>query len=241
MNASCACFMPCLFMRYLFMRHLLIRHLRLIVVLMVAGFSGAILAQPMSPAPAGMAPSSIPPSGSPSSNLSPSSTAGAANPTEQLKNAMADIIEPNAVGMWPLAWGWWLVIVAVTLVIVGLIFWAVVRYRNNLYRRQALKLLAAEEFDNLHAQAQFLMKLSKQVALKAYPNSRGTIAKSFGPDWLNWLNGTTSKPMFNKKLARQWQEQLYTTTNEPASSDLSKLIRHWIKRHHRGREVLRDV
>ena len=54
------------------------------------------------------------------------SATAAADPLAELR----DIHLPEAVGYWPLAPGWWLLLVS-ALVLAGLIVWTVRRYRRN--------------------------------------------------------------------------------------------------------------
>lgn len=172
----------------------------------------------------------------------PSAMSAEANPMiEQLKSQMADIVEPTAVEWWPLAWGWWVAVALVTLITLWLIIHCISHYRHNLYRRQALRLLKQQTFNDQHEQAQFLMRLSKQVALKAYPSARSTIAKAFGEEWLSWLNGTTRKPLFNTQAAKAWQNHLYKRNQMAASSELTLALKRWIKRHKRRVKVTMDV
>jgi hypothetical protein len=167
-------------------------------------------------------------------------SAGANNPQlidpqlqAQIKAQMADIIEPAAVGIWPLAWGWW---VLITLILVGLLIALVVtlrHHRANRYRRTSLKLLQAKLFSSRQEQYRYLMQLSKQVALVAYPEQRTEIANAFGAQWLTWLNSKTKQPLFNHSDAVSWQNELYappTNANEP-SELLTLSLSKWIQQH----------
>ncbi|WP_315982906.1 DUF4381 domain-containing protein [Aliamphritea spongicola] len=70
------------------------------------------------------------------------SVTAAADPLAELR----DIHLPEAVGYWPVAPGWWLLLASV-LVLAGLIVWTVRRYRHNAYRRAA-----AKELDKVYQQ-----------------------------------------------------------------------------------------
>ena len=154
---------------------------------------------------------------------------------EQIKSQMADIIEPAAIGWWPLAWGWWVLIAAVSIVITISVVLGIKHHLANRYRRSAIKTLKhyAQQNQNAQQQAQSLMQLSKQVALHAYPSHRHAIAKAHGQDWLNWLNSTTKAPLFNTTQAQQWQQALYTSQsqNQSAIPTLNTLLQQWVKQH----------
>ncbi|HEY7774102.1 MAG TPA: DUF4381 domain-containing protein [Marinagarivorans sp.] len=150
----------------------------------------------------------------------------------QIKAQMADIIEPAAVGIWPLAWGWWLLMGLVVIAVAIAVGLLLRHRRNNRYRRQALHALGSTHFENRQQQCVFLMRLSKQVALAAYPNQRESIAKANGDQWLNWLNRTTPSPLFDGENARRWQHALYSPPNQDAADGaLTDLIQRWIKTH----------
>lgn len=60
------------------------------------------------------------------------------NPLDQL----ADIMPPDAVSIWPLAWGYWLLLVIV-IALIGLCIFGILKYRNERRaKREALKSLA---------------------------------------------------------------------------------------------------
>ena len=75
------------------------------------------------------------------------------------------IMEPEAVSLWwPLAPGWWVLIVIVTLASAIAVWRGVRTYRRNAYRRAALA-----EIDAADGDLQILPALLKRVALSAYP------------------------------------------------------------------------
>lgn len=154
----------------------------------------------------------------------------------QIKAQMVDIIEPAAIGLWPLAWGWWLLIISLFIAITVVIFFAIKHYRHNRYRRQALIALQNIQNNtssNAQLQAQELMQLCKQVCLHAYPKQRSAIAQTHGAVWLNWLNTTTQISLFNGDDATQWQLALYAPNaqKEPINPDLFAIVQRWIKYH----------
>ena len=150
----------------------------------------------------------------------------------QIKAQMVDIIEPSAIGIWPLAWGWW-ALIALAITGISVITVLIIQHqKRNRYRRQALKTLLDQRFDNALSQSQFLMHLSKQVALAAYPQERQHIASLSGERWLQWLNGKTAAPLFNTPGAKQWQASLYAPNTQQAPDNaLTIAFKSWIKDH----------
>ena len=107
------------------------------------------------------------------------------DPLAQLR----DIHLPETISWWPLASGWWVLIILLGLVTGWIIFKAVQRKRANLYRRQALaKLLEIEQSlmenepsadrepsaENLRAPLADIFVVLKQTANIAYPNQQAS-------------------------------------------------------------------
>lgn len=111
------------------------------------------------------------------------------DPLAQLR----DIRLPDAVGLWPLAPGWWLlIIVALGALIAGVIYLRR-RHRGNAFKREAIKQLqqldAVRERDGL-AYVQQLNALLKQTALTVHP--RANVASLSGKQWLHYLDQHSS-------------------------------------------------
>lgn len=117
-------------------------------------------------------------------------------PLAQLK----DIHLPEAIGWWPLAPGWYVLIVLICLLITWLGYQA---YRHARYARpkkQALILLAT--YQQCYAQEQNapeacarISELLRRVALVYYP--RKDVASLHGDAWLHFLNQTSKGLDFN--------------------------------------------
>ncbi len=150
----------------------------------------------------------------------------------QLKAQMADIIEPSSIGFWPLAWGWWVLITGVIILLAASLYWLHIRKQANAYRHHALaQLKRIRHFDNRHQQAKALMVLTKRVALTACPSERELINRLSGAAWLQWLNNHTKQPLFNDEVAEQWQANLYRPNNESADDALTERCKRWISQH----------
>lgn len=107
------------------------------------------------------------------------------DPLAQLR----DIHLPEAVGLWPLAPGWWLLIaLLIGAIVVGTIYLRR-RHQSNAFKRQAINQLhaleAIREQDGL-AYVQQLNALLKQTALSVHP--RADVAGLSGQQWLQYLD-----------------------------------------------------
>lgn len=115
------------------------------------------------------------------------------NPTDPLAQ-LNPLREPAAIGWWPLAPGWWLLI-ALVLIAAGFLAWRLIaRYRRNAYRRQAIAELQAirNRWENNGDDGLCLTQtnaLLKAVALRAFP--RRDIASVSGEQWRDFLNNSS--------------------------------------------------
>lgn len=153
------------------------------------------------------------------------------NPQDPLAN-LHPLRQPDLIGWWPLAPGWWLLLLAAILCLASLIFVLLRRYRRNAYRRRALIQLQRLHTDYAARReySQYLSELNtllKSVALVAYP--RADIAASHGETWRAFLN--TSLPR-EEHFESAFNDAVYQKTcPELDVQQLHRSAQHWIKRH----------
>jgi len=155
------------------------------------------------------------------------STGSTANPLDQLR----DIHLPEPVSWWPLAPGWWILIIGGCLLSAWLIQFLYRRYRANRYRRQALQQLKQLQLtSSAQQQLRKLFELLKQTANSAYPN-RHPGSKSIEL-FIYFLQNSCEKSVF-ENLDLQLDKALYSNS-EPTSSNSEQLFedaRIWMKEH----------
>ena len=153
----------------------------------------------------------------------------ATNPLDQLR----DIHLPEPILWWPLAPGWWLLIIMAVVLAAWLVRTLYNKYSARLYRRQALKRL--EQLAELESQQQLhqLFELLKQTANSAYPSLH---PGSLGAEaFISFLISSCNKEVF-QQLDFDLQQALYsgssTTADNSAQRDrLYRDARTWIKYH----------
>jgi hypothetical protein len=154
------------------------------------------------------------------------------DPLAQLR----DIHLPDPVSWWPIAPGWWIVI---GLFAGGLIFLArhlTLRYRRNLYRRQALKKLSFIKQDaNTSGVQKFISAflLLRQVSKTAYPREHYSHLEV--AQFILFLQAHCSEPVFTD-LPDDIQIILYSqpTSDEIPMDTLQSIFESceiWINRH----------
>ena len=151
-----------------------------------------------------------------------------ADPLDQLN----PLREPAAIGWWPLAPGWWLLI-ALVLIACALVAWRLLaRYRRNAYRRRGIAALSeirdhwqtSEDATTCLTRANALLKA---VALKAYPQR--DIASLSGESWQEFLNSGSGVDARFQLIHLQAQYQAVSdSTNVSEHLDASA---RWIRSH----------
>ncbi|CDU14779.1 DUF4381 domain-containing protein [Vibrio coralliirubri] len=118
---------------------------------------------------------------------------------------LSPVIAPDAPTWWPLAWGWWAVIIT-AISLIALVFFIVKRRKNN----QQAKQEALSYFSNSQSQDGLspskAQDMVRQAALSYFPREK--IAGLSGDDWLKFLDAQLAKPLFVAKQS-QWQQALY--------------------------------
>ncbi|KTC76984.1 DUF4381 domain-containing protein [Legionella brunensis] len=149
----------------------------------------------------------------------------------QLLNQLHDIQLPEPIGWWPLAPGWYVLLVALLVVGGSLFYIAYRRYKHGRAKREALHLLInlQKEYERDHDSQLSSMKISellRRVALVYFP--RQQVASLQGQEWIEFLSKTAKGINFD-----QMQDYLLQLPyQKPTDIDLSPLFncaKSWIK------------
>ncbi len=135
-----------------------------------------------------------------------------------------DIVTPPSVPLWPLAPGWYVVMLLIVCLLGWIAFRSWKQWRANAYRRAALR-----ELDHARA-APDIAEVLKRAALSM--TSRETIASLTATQWIEWLARTSPEEMPHE-VCTQLVDAVYRHPGN--SSDVSQLRAYaaaWI-RHHR--------
>ena len=143
-----------------------------------------------------------------------------------------EILQPPAVEYAPVTWGWW----ALFVLVLGLVVYGVVRYRNwrvaNQYRADALRELTQLEAAALQADAAAIrqvMVLLKRVAVHAF--GRKDVAPLAGAKWAEFLHQTCPETSFSAPLL---ETLTYKGCDGVEPQQIKELLHHvatWIRRH----------
>ena len=121
---------------------------------------------------------------------------------------LSPVITPDVPTWWPLAWGWWAVIVT-SIILIALVFYIASQRKNNQQPKQeALSYFTNRQSSNCLSPSE-AQRILRQAALSYFPREK--VAGLAGDDWLKFLDTQLKKPLFVEKQA-QWQQSLYQDT-----------------------------
>ena len=141
---------------------------------------------------------------------------------------LRDLHLPEAIGWWPLAPGWWILIALAVGGLLYLLYRAWRHWRSNLPRRIALRELKKLRSEYRHgADAISLSKRLSQLlrrAMLAYA-SRDEVAGLTGQSWLEWLDRGLEGQPFTKGPGRQIGSLPYVRADcQDAEADIAAMI-----------------
>jgi len=142
-----------------------------------------------------------------------------------------DIVPASTPSWWPLAPGWYLLIVLLLLIAAWKSYRGWRHYRRNRYRRAALEELAAMRGASTGVELERLSGLLKRTALHAYPRSQ--VAALSGPQWQRFLNGHCEGEPFDGEAWALLESSAYRPSSaaEMNTQLLFERVRIWIERH----------
>lgn len=157
------------------------------------------------------------------------------NQTDPLSQ-LRDIHLPDPVGLWPLAWGWWVLFALLaTAILAGLFYWRR-HQRQRRYRQQAqaeLKSAYRNYRDNgdLALYLQNLSLVLRRAALTAFP--RAQVAGLKGEAWLEFLDQSLPGPEtpFTQGEGRILATGPYQPKPQADAKVLHRLATDWVENH----------
>ena len=152
----------------------------------------------------------------------------------ELLQQLHDIHLPMPVGMWPLAIGWWVLLILVLLALIYGVMIAVRYFIRKRAVRTALRLLRGYEKACQHSEQwgehlANITLLMKRVAMSYYPRDR--VAGLQGEVWLTFLNQTFLHNSFesDRDLLLKWPYVATDTIDPPVLDDFFKRVQQWIR------------
>lgn len=136
-----------------------------------------------------------------------------------LLEQLAPIAQPTVPGLWPLAYGWWILIV-LTLLALGYSIYQWATY----YRFWAVKRQAIAALPHCH-NASEINGIIKQVAIHYFPQAE--IANAQGLRWASFLNDIIKTDL---GVLQQTVDELYQPTNVQHHQRFNDYAVQWLTR-----------
>jgi hypothetical protein len=125
---------------------------------------------------------------------------------------LRDIHLPEAIGWWPLAPGWWLLIAFALAAFALMLRWYLRKRARGAARRQALRQLVelTADYEQHRDATAFMAQLSLLLrrSMLAYA-PRDEVAGLTGDAWLEWLDRDLDAPRFRSEAGRKLLELPY--------------------------------
>ncbi|RYV02129.1 DUF4381 domain-containing protein [Shewanella sp. OPT22] len=141
---------------------------------------------------------------------------------------LKDIQTPDAIGVWPLAIGYWVALVIAILAIIGLIYFYKKNKQQSLVKKAALSELNQMELKTTQEFAVQINAILKRAALSYL--KREQVAAIDGENWYQFLDSTlteSQKGQFKALLNQRYSKQ--DLSNEQ-KQQLKTLAILWIKK-----------
>ncbi len=151
----------------------------------------------------------------------------ASDPLQELR----DVHLPDPISWWPPAFGWWMIVVAL-FVVVCLVLWARAYRQRTRPRRLALaQLQEVKQQFAAHSDEQqtitLLSGLLRRVAIAVFPRSH--VAGLSGQSWLQFLDQTGHTTQFSDGPGQCLLSGPYQPHGPASAADLIPLIERWIQ------------
>ncbi len=151
----------------------------------------------------------------------------ASDPLQELR----DVHMPDPISWWPPAIGWWMIVV-LSVLVVGLFFWARAHRKRSQPRRVALaQLKQVKQQYVLHADNQWVITevshLLRRYALAVF--SRSQVAGLSGQSWLKFLDKTGDTNQFSEGPGQSLLSGPYQVQGSASVVDLLPLVERWIR------------
>lgn len=139
---------------------------------------------------------------------------------------LRDIHLPIDVSIWPPAYGWGVILLAVILLFIMIELWRFLRRKSKkLYAQHLLKNINT---NNIVVSAQQMSEILRRICVYKYKKA----ATLFGKDWINFLNQHSKKPL-SEKSSKLLSSAPYIAENTMSfetkdAEELAVFCKNWI-------------
>ena len=142
------------------------------------------------------------------------------------KLELSPVITPDAPYWWPLAWGWWCLIV----VVMAILIVAVKLYQKHQQDRVIQKIALAKLTNNPDISPAEALATVRQAAISYFP--REMVASMQGEQWYQFLDSQLKSPRFIDH-SDAWQQSLYQSEHTAIDPSTRKALvddcTYWVR------------
>ncbi|GEM79029.1 DUF4381 domain-containing protein [Vibrio superstes] len=147
---------------------------------------------------------------------------------------LIDPIAPEAISWLPQTSAWKLLLLIVCFFCSVALWKSWIHYRNNKYRRDALKAIARVEQSDVIRATKTLNSILRQVVFTHYAGLSS--ANVMGASWLEFLDSKSQQTRFTSELGNKWIKTLYEPMDRCQWSKqefmaLYQEVRTWLETH----------
>lgn len=136
---------------------------------------------------------------------------------------------PSSPDIFPLALGWWLVILCIIFFVV-LIYFIIYSYTHSTHRYVLRKLRKIKKISNNNKMLREINELAKRVAIARF--GRDKIAPMYEDEWITFMNSLLKKDVFSKEYIDLLHKNMYASKQEISDSWRKRILKDyekWIK------------
>jgi len=154
-----------------------------------------------------------------------------------MPNELHDIELPTPIGLWPIAWGWWVLLAVIIIVTISSVtYWRRNRYRFFAKKRLMIYFDDYQQTKNLHIYCQQAAHLLRELAITRY--GRSIVSSLSGKEWIVFLNAKMKSPIFDETLATYLTQAPFCDeqyfNSHFSNADLAQLhqqLLRWVRHH----------
>ena len=136
---------------------------------------------------------------------------------------------PKTPDIFPLAIGWWLLIVLFFILFLGFYF-AIYAWVHSLHRQVMRKMKKIRQISDTKEMLINLNQLAKQLAISRF--GREKIASLYEKDWVSFMNFSAKKDIFSKEYIDLLHKSMYAKKNDISDSLRQSILKdyeEWIR------------
>lgn len=138
---------------------------------------------------------------------------------------MKNVHLPNGVSIFPIASGWYILVILSLIIICTLLWWKLIKNKYKKQKLQAYAILAKIEKDQTEEMLSQVSILIKRVAIMKFPKEK--VHTLFGEKWLEFLDKTGKTQDFTTGAGR-YLLNIYQVSKVPNPDKFFTCVKQWL-------------